>query len=417
MNELLDIYFLDLLRRFLDQCRSSSKISGSIFFQPKNQMLNFARKTYPHLRSSASSSLTVIIKLFVTKAGNVSSIGAEKDSFVVSYLVDRCGFSPEKALSASNYITFNTPDKPESVLSFLKNHGFTETQISEVVRRSPQVLLCNPQKILLPKIEFFKSLGFTVEDYTTMLCGCPSIFRRSLENNLFPTIHFLKQFLPSPEKLKVSLKRSPWIFSISTQGIMQYNIHILKEMKVPESKIAHYLHHQPRLFIKDKDKFVKILEEIKGMGFDPSRRTFMVAVHVFCSMSKSTWEKKVQAYKNWELSEDQIIEAFVRNPWIMACSEEKILQGMGFLVNKMGFKSSDILKSPVMFMLSLEKRIIPRSFVYQTLAAEGLLTEDLKLLSRMLVASEEKFLSKFVKCYESKVPDLLKLYQMSGGIP
>ncbi|CAH9080148.1 unnamed protein product [Cuscuta europaea] len=131
-------------------------------------------------------------------------------------------------------------------------------------------------------------------------------------------------------------------------------------------------------------------------------------------MSKLTWDKKIHAYMKWGLSEDQISESFGKNPWIMACSEEKILLGMDFFVNKMGLNPADILSNPVIIMLSLEKRIIPRSLVYQTLTAKGLLRKELKLLVRMLKAPEEKFLINYVKCYENKVPDLMKLYQMPG---
>ncbi|VFQ61077.1 unnamed protein product [Cuscuta campestris] len=374
-------------------------------------MFNFACKAITPLRLRANRSSLTLIQLYVTKSGDEPLERAKKkSSFVVTYLVDKCGFPPERAISASKYVTFKTPAKPDSVLSFLKIHGFTEAQVSELVRKCPSLLLCRPQNTLLPKIEFFKSLGFTVEDYTTMLCGSPSIFTRSLENSLSPTIDFLKPFLSSPGKLKVPLKRNPWIFSSATRSKIKESIQCLAEMGVPESRIAHYLHHQPRLFTREKDEFVKVLEEVKGMGFRPYRKTFLVAVHVFCSMSKLTWEKKICLFKKWGLTEDQILDGFLKHPWLMASSEGKIQQGMEFFVNKMGFKPSDILKTPVMLMLSLEKRTIPRCIVYQTLTGEGLLEEDLKLLTRMLLASEKKFVIKFVKCYENEVPNLVKLY-------
>ncbi|CAH9085020.1 unnamed protein product [Cuscuta epithymum] len=376
-------------------------------------MLNFVSKTLPHLRPSARSSLTGI-KLYVTKARGKSANAAKKESFVVSYLIDKCGFAPEKAFSASKRITFKTPDNPDSVLSFLKTHGFSETQISKLIQRCPSILSCHPQNTLLPKIEFLKSVGFTVEEYTAMLCGGPSILQRSLGNQLLPTIEFLKQFFSSPEQIKVPLKRSPWIFSTSCQALMEDNIELLRRLQVPELSIVHYVQNQPRLFTKEKEEFKRILEDIKGMGFDPSKKLFMVAVHVASSMTRLTWEKKMRAYKKWGLSADQILETFVRNPWIMACSEEKILRGMDFFVNKLGLESSDVFRKPVLIMLSLEKRIIPRCLVYQALAAEGLL-KDIKLFIGMFVLSEAKFVKKFVKCYENRIPDLPKLYHSSRG--
>ncbi|KAI8005072.1 hypothetical protein LOK49_LG08G00311 [Camellia lanceoleosa] len=47
----------------------------------------------------------------------------------------------EKALSASNYVKFETPNKPYSVLAFLENHGFTKTQISNLLRKYPPLQL------------------------------------------------------------------------------------------------------------------------------------------------------------------------------------------------------------------------------------------------------------------------------------
>ncbi|VFQ61078.1 unnamed protein product [Cuscuta campestris] len=375
-------------------------------------MFNLSRKSFPHLRLSAHRSSATVIKFYATKSGD-ESLGPskKKDSFIVSYLVDRLGFAPEKALSASNYLKFETLDKPESVISFLKSNGFTETQISKLVRKCPTVILSNPQNTLLPKIDFFKSLGFTEEDYTVMLSGSPGIFTRGLENTLSPTVDFFKQFLSSPDTLKVALKRSSWTLSSPARSAMKDNVQLLMEMEVPESRIAHYLRHQPRMFAKEKDRFRKILDEVKGMGFDPSKKTFLSAVHVSCSMNKSTWKKKISVYKKWGLSEDEILQVFGKNPWIMACSEEKIVLAMDFLVNRMGFKASDILRTPMLIFLSLKKRIIPRCVVYQTLVAEGLLKNDLKLLTRMLIVQEKIFQTKYLKCYEENVPDLLKLYQ------
>lgn len=372
-------------------------------------MFNLIRK---NLRSSARSSLATF-KLYGRKAGDESSNQAKKGSFMFSYLVNRCGFAPEKAISASNYINFETPDKPDSVLSFLKNHGFTGTQISTVVQRFPPVLLCDPQNTLLPKIEFFKSLGLSEEEFTHILCLSPGIFKTNLKNQLLPTVDFLKNLVSSPENIRVPLRRYPQIFFPSCRALMDENIRVLREMGVPVSRIGHYVQHQPRLFVKESDKFRKILDEVEGLGIEPSRNLFMVAVHVFCSMSKSTWEKKMGIYKKWGLSEGEILEAFRKNPWFMSCSEEKILGVMDFLVNTMGFESSALLKNPLIILFSLKKRIIPRCFVYQTLSAKGLLMKDIKLLSRMLLVSEKKFLKKFIECHEKEVPKLRGQYQWS----
>ncbi|KAL7241877.1 hypothetical protein ACSBR1_014452 [Camellia fascicularis] len=72
-------------------------------------------------------------------------------SFTVNYFINSCEFPLENAISASNYVKFETPNKPDSVLAFLENHGFTKTHISNLVRKYPPVILCDREKTLLSK--------------------------------------------------------------------------------------------------------------------------------------------------------------------------------------------------------------------------------------------------------------------------
>ncbi|CAL5347008.1 unnamed protein product [Camellia sinensis] len=46
--------------------------------------------------------------------------------FTVNYLINSRGFPLEKALSATKYANFETPHKPDSVLTFFENHGDKE---------------------------------------------------------------------------------------------------------------------------------------------------------------------------------------------------------------------------------------------------------------------------------------------------
>lgn len=54
-------------------------------------------------------------------------------------------------------------------MTFLRNHGFTDTQISKIVKASPQVLSANTQKTLLPKIEFLSSIGISGTDIPAVI--------------------------------------------------------------------------------------------------------------------------------------------------------------------------------------------------------------------------------------------------------
>lgn len=385
-------------------------------------MFNFMAKMFPRLRYSVnrySPSQRFYFLHFAplsssSKAVKSNSGNAKNDSFTVSYLINKCRFTPEKALSASNYMKIEDPVKPEAVLLFLKNQGFTKSQISNIVKRFPPVLLCDPQKTLLPKIEFFKSSGFTQEQLTAILNSSPSTFKRSVENQLVPTFNFLNNFIGSTEKIVYVARRCARIFGVDVKASMGPNIQLLKDVGVPESNIIKFLIYQPRVFVIDKEKFRDIVEEVKGMGFNPLRFKFLLAVHAFRAMSKETWEKKMEAYKKCGFSEAEIVEAFMKHPWCITVSTEKIFALMDLLFNKMGFERSVFLKRPVIISLSLEKRVIPRCLVYQDLLAKGLINEDFRLVN-MLESSEKKFLEKYIECHEKEAPDLLKLYTEKIG--
>ncbi|RVX22207.1 hypothetical protein CK203_001514 [Vitis vinifera] len=56
------------------------------------------------------------------------SPSGKSQSFTVSYLIDSCGLSHKDALSASKFFSFETPDKPNSVLAFFNSHGFSKSK-------------------------------------------------------------------------------------------------------------------------------------------------------------------------------------------------------------------------------------------------------------------------------------------------
>uniref|UniRef100_A0A5B7BJP6 Mitochondrial transcription termination factor family protein n=1 Tax=Davidia involucrata TaxID=16924 RepID=A0A5B7BJP6_DAVIN len=377
-------------------------------------MFNFICKSLPsYVRCAVRTSPTH--QLYFLQSRPLSSLESipntsNEHSFTVTYLIDSCGFSPEKALSASKYINFKTPEKPDSVLAFFKNHGFTKTQISTLIAGLPPVLLSDPKKTLLPKIEFFHSKGISSPDITKIISRTPSILKRSLENQIIPSFNFFNNLLKSNEKTTAAIKRFAGLLLYDLQTYVAHNIGILREVGVPESNIVVLLTYQPRAFMTNTDRFKEIVEEVKKMGFNPVRMKFVIAIHALRAMSKLTWEKKVEVFKKWGWSEDEILVAFGKHPWCMMASEDKITGVMDFFVNKMGWESSIVARRPGLISLSLEKRIVPRCLVYQDLLSKGLIKKDFSLAT-MLECPEKLFLKKVVRCCKEEAPEVLKLYQ------
>ncbi|XP_058211713.1 transcription termination factor MTERF15, mitochondrial-like [Rhododendron vialii] len=235
--------------------------------------------------------------------------------------------SANQAITASKRINFETPEKPDSVIAFLCDHCFTKPQALNAIRKVPQVIMSNPEKSLLPKLEFFKSKGFSSTDRTLS-----------------------------------AIKHSSGLVLVNLDSRMTPNVELLREFTM-------------------------------------------------ISVSKLAWKKKIEVYKKWGLSEDEILGAFGKYPWFMMVSEEKITRMMDLLVNKMGLESSRVSKGPQLLSLSFEKRIVPRCLVYQALQAKGLIKKPKISFSPMTESPETRFITKVVEVAKEEATELLKMYE------
>lgn len=187
------------------------------------------------------------------------------------------------------------------------------------------------------------------------------------------------------------------------------NMQVLRDAGVPGSKMLYVLTYQPRDFLVSTKQFKDVVNEVVGMGFDPTKTSFMLAVHAIRSMTKSTWDKKMQTYEKWGWSKDEILLAFRTDPWCMMKSAEKIDTVMDFLVNKMGFETSVVAKNSLLISLSMEKRIIPRCEVFEFCLSKGLV-KNRNAFSWWLRCSEAIFVKRLQR-YDKEAPGVMKLYR------
>ncbi|XP_058203235.1 uncharacterized protein LOC131317690 [Rhododendron vialii] len=330
-------------------------------------------------------------------------------SFTVNYFINSFGFSPEEALSASKYIKFDNPHKPDVVVELFKNHGFTQTEISSLIRNFPRVLGRDAQKNLLPKLEFFKSRGLSSADVARIASSSPLFLKSSLEYTIIPAFDFVSNLFKSKGKAMAAMKRLRRI-SLDQLTRMNPNIATLRETGVSDSSITYLLINEPGAFMMSYDKFRRVVEEVQKMGFSPSKVNFVVAIRVLGAMTKSTWNKKVKIYRKWGLTEDEISVAFKKRPWFMTTSEDKINRVMDFFVNKMGWEPLFIARDPRVIQMSLEKRVVPRSAVYEALLLQGLIKASDISLTTLLNYPEKQFLKKIWSWKKEEAPKLLKLY-------
>ncbi|XP_014507960.1 uncharacterized protein LOC106767552 [Vigna radiata var. radiata] len=331
----------------------------------------------------------------------------QSQSFVVSYLVSTCGFSPESALSASRYLRFKSSQKPDSVIAFLSAHGFSVSQIHTVVKRESRILQCNPDKVLLPKFQFLRSKGASSADIIHMITAGPRFLLGSLNNNIVPAYHLVRSFIDSDKQVITCLRRN---FSSIADSRVSPNVQLLLDNGVKRSSIAMML--SMRSSILCSYKLSHTICELKEMGFDTSKTTFAVAMMAKRTVNKAKWVEKVEVFKKWGWSEEHVLEAFKKLPYCMLNSQEKIDAVFSFWVEVSGYSSLELVKYPVIFQLSLPKRIVPRSLVLKFLEKEGLRKKGASYATPLL-PKENVFLKKFVYAFENHSSQLLKIYQKS----
>ncbi|XVF66255.1 hypothetical protein PTKIN_Ptkin10aG0020600 [Pterospermum kingtungense] len=297
----------------------------------------------------------------------ISKTATDKHSFTVSYLINSCGLSPDSALSVSKRVHFETPEKPDSVISLLKTHA-------------------NPQ-----------------------------ILTRSLDACII-NFNLVKDILKICDDKEVALAFKPFeaVFHSTLQSVLAPNLQLLYEYGVPESNVLFAVVRNCRSLATDRVKFKAVVEKVKNMGFDPLKFSFLDAVQVFLGMSKSLWEKKFSLYKEWGWSDEEIWSTFRKFPSFMLVSEHKLKALIDWYSNVLGWKYQHFVTRPRLVNSSLEKRIIPRCLVLKYLLSKGLIKEELNI-PMVLELTENKFLQKFVKPYED--PHLLKLYDEKQGLP
>ncbi|CAJ2657072.1 unnamed protein product [Trifolium pratense] len=348
---------------------------------------------------------------YSTKTTSESESESESNThpFAVSYLINNFGFSTQSALKAFNLrqVRFKSPDKPNSVLTFLKNHHFSHSNIRIIIKKAPWLLSSKPNNTILSKIQFFISKGVSSSDVVSFLTANPRILQSSLEKRIIPLFELLSRFLKTNKDVIVWLIINSNLLHKFPYDRMVANINLMSDFGVCDSGIARLFLTGPSIL--GSTDMIHTLEEVKCLGFDPSTCTFVVALVAKKGMTKKLWNEKVDAFRKWGWSDEDVIEAFRRQPHCMLTSIDKINSVMSYWVNQLGWDATAIVKQPTVFGSSLERRIVPRATVLQYLLKKGLQKKKARLTTPFLV-SDKLFLQRYINRYKEESSYLLKLY-------
>ncbi|KAF5175739.1 Mitochondrial transcription termination factor family protein [Thalictrum thalictroides] len=325
----------------------------------------------------------------------------------IDYLINSCGLSPESALKVSKTIFLKSTTTPDLVLSLFKTYNISKTHISKLITRYPKVLFADPDKSIRPKLEFLKSVGVSESNLGKIVSSDSNFWGRSLENQIIPSVNYVKSLVSSDSNIGLILNRSRWVLH-DAESKMGPNIKILRDHGLKESSISKFIMMYPQKLYYQSCGFEKYVLLLNKMGISTSNGIFIYCLNVILSMKRSIWEEKLAVYKSYGWSEHEVLSAFQKMPFIMALSEKKIRLVLDFLLYTMKWTVGDIAKNPCILYFSLEKRIIPRAYVLQTLLSKNLINKG--IIIRVFDIAEDDFLKRFVTKYQLEMPELIKLY-------
>ncbi|KAJ9546270.1 hypothetical protein OSB04_025977 [Centaurea solstitialis] len=363
-----------------------------------------------HFKSHLFSSLSSSPLSSSSKPPSLDQPPSPKTTDFINYLIKTLGFSKESAISSSSKVRRPTATRNcDSVIHTLRNCGFNDDQIKDLVLWIPKVLFYRANETLEPKIRVFLELGLSVADLISLLKRNPNLFELGLHSRIIPTIDYLKTLLGSNERVVETINRSRWLFSTSIAlKMFTANVVLLQSYGFSNEKIGKFVHKNARHFTQAPEWLTSKLNWIEGkQGISRDSNEFFRCFHAIASSSISAMDKKMEVYKSFGFSDNELSLLFKNQPYCLALSEDTIRDKLSFYMEELGYTSSYLVTCPSLFSLSLEKRVKPRNEVLKILK-ERMLAESKSLIT-LVNYPELRFLD-FLRSFEDEVPSLYETY-------
>ncbi|KAF9610381.1 hypothetical protein IFM89_022136 [Coptis chinensis] len=153
------------------------------------------------------------------------------------------------------------------------------------------------------------------------------------------------------------------------------------------------------------------------MGFYSRSTMFIHAIISRSGMTKTRWEEQWAFMCKLGFSHAECLSMFKKHPSSFVRSKENVHSRVKFFTVKQNFELSDIVKSPVILGLSLEKRIIPRCNVLDVLYSNGLIgSRNAGSLTTAWKLTEKEFIEKFVIKYQEVVLVIVSAYKSQNRL-
>ncbi|KAJ7959034.1 Transcription termination factor like [Quillaja saponaria] len=367
--------------------------------QIRNCLSSLFAKNPSHLRGPSSFfSISIFFSSTAVKPGK-----SKPRIDLLDYFVKKHGFSEEAASKASSAITyFRKPRWSDSVLSFFKEIGFSQTHIEKLVVRAPRLLSADIEKTIKPKIKFLQDSGFTLSDIAEIVSLDPWILLRSVDNQLAPSLLVLKSIVGSTEDVCRVLKISGWFLKHDLEKTMMPNVEFMKSIGISSSQIVKYVFKFPRFFLFKVESIQGFVKRVDEMGFDRKSKMFLPAIRVLSSMRLENWHLKLKLFRGLGFSNNDILIVFRRIPQVFAVSERKIKEVTKLLLSVRNNDISFVVNHPEVLLRSVERTLKPRLEVIEILENKNSLQKK-PSLTTVYKLTNKQFLEKFVLPYSDEL--------------
>ncbi|EXB94316.1 hypothetical protein L484_002677 [Morus notabilis] len=241
------------------------------------------------------------------------SKNTDPHSFTVSYLQKSGGLSEKSAISASQKLLIETPEKADSVLELMRTHGLTQTHIANIIGNRPGLLLADLEGNLRPNMELLKSFGVSGNILGKML----SKESRFLERDLLGTVEFFRAQRFSDEQITSMLKKRPKLFTFNVNTNFRPKLEFFRSLGLTDEDVAKILSWEPSILERSLEKqiipSVQVFRRVLGTGFD-----VLKAIKSFYFILEydleNTLVPNVSTLKSHGVSETLILKMFMMQP-------------------------------------------------------------------------------------------------------
>ncbi|KAM0882972.1 hypothetical protein ACQ4PT_031955 [Festuca glaucescens] len=345
----------------------------------------------------------------------LSYAAADPCSLTLHFLRNSCGLSEPAATKTAARVHLRSTKKAHAVLALFRGLGLVGSDIARVVAVAPNLLNYRADVTLAPKIDFFRrDVGLSDADIRRIILLDPyRVLCYGLANRLRPNYLLLKELLGTDQNVLAAVKQSSELIHGNVQAELLPKVKILREYGATDDVIIKLVTKHPRS-LKHRygvslfnDTFAA-MKPMKELGVSPSHGIFPHAFGVLARMYPSGWKRKMDNYLSLGWTEEQVKQAFVRHPYCISVSADKVRLIWQFFADKLGWSSEYVSASPMLISLSYEKRLLPRYRVLGILVSKGHIR---RIRIGHLILGEKKFVEKYVTNYLETIPQVLEAYR------